>query len=406
MPKLKQGEELNKNPDSVFRASRNIRTISLKNLDNPAQEPTLKQPSTELSDKLAVEIEKFNVMMEDIDETAGNVENITGVLLDKLGYGDSVANMNGGFSKSSYAVPPRSSFSKYIPSHTIPTAESFKPRYGSKYSQYNYNKTGLNMYKNFVGAGRRMRGGADTDDEEDDDDDEEDDEEDDREGEDDRSHISISLPSAVAGDDLPDIQSGEGTTATSLLLQLKKLVSSIKKADRFFKSSVRPKLKDMTRPQKMSFINDTISLLTQVGGTIEVAMDNAGDVKDALEQDRKKKTADNIGSTIREVLEAFKNDPKFVGTSNVKQPSGLYYTVDEAGKAFSDIAERSVVKTGAGYLDYRGDYYGVNTSEDLRRIKEMNGGANRGASREGKGGMNILSSHALSYHHIPTKYLL
>jgi hypothetical protein len=409
MPKLKNGQELNNNPDSVFRASRNIRTIALKNMDNPAEEPTLKPVSTELSDKLAVEIEKFNVMMEEIDEVAGNVENITGVLIDKSGFVGAGMKMKGGaFSKNitSHAVPNGIGTIKHRKPRVLQTGESFKPRYGSKYSQYDYGKTGLNMVKNFVGAGRRrkMRGGADPNadfdlglDEEDEEDEEDEDEEDEEDEEDD-SHISVSLPSASAGDDLPDIPSGEGTTATSLLLQLKKLVGSIKRAERFFKSSVRPKLKDMTRPQKMSFIGDTISLLEEIGGTISLAMDYADDVKDIMYMDGNTKTGDNIGSTIREVQEAFKNDPEFVGTRNVKQPSGLYYTVDEAGKAFSDIAERSITKKGSGMLDYRGDYTGVNTREDLERIKRMNGGA--------RGGVPILSSIASSYHRIPTKYML
>jgi hypothetical protein len=402
MPKIKNETVLADNPNSIYAASKNIRTISLKNLDNPAEEPTLKKPQGIPDDKFAGITEKFKEMLYELNEMISNAGDIADYLTDYTfdEGGPQGAGMRGG------------AFSKNITSHTVPngigkighkkprvytTAESFKSRYPAKYSQYNYAKTGLNTNANFVGAGRRKKGGANQGEDYGDlyDVDVEDEEEDDDSlaplsslGTDpDPSEDPDSVNVEVDDDDAPV---GSDYSYTKLAELLNKMSGLLSKLINFNKKNILKDIQKIDRSQFIDFKKEVIDLLNEMFTTFDEASVDIYRSTDTLFERGTNKSI-KLGETITKRAEEVFNKledlklefdfPQYYTRSNTVRP--------EQG------AER--IREG-GFIDYRGDYNGVNTSEDLRRIKEMNGGA--------RGGVPILSSLASSYHRIPTKYLL
>jgi hypothetical protein len=407
MPKLKQGSVLADNPDSIYRASQNIRSIALKNMDNPAEEPTLKAVKNEVDDATQSKIDKFNDLIVDINEQAEILVSITSGLAFQGNVVGAGRKMRGG-----------KAFSKKISSHTVPTAESFKPRYGAKYSQYDYAKTGLNTNANFVGAGRRrrkMRGGADPPEPDwenmlieeadygvmEDVEDEEDEEDDSLAPLSELSGLTpssgrMSSESGEATPDLEDYFAGELQGSKfefkNYVETIAKLNANIEKARRLFNKQVKQGLSTLSRSRLIDFIGDEVAKLDEINTSMAVIETNTDRIIQKFDDflgvygeagHRKELNMRNdIASKVYGTLDNFvKLKEEIENSVSLRESSGV-----------------DVRRTGAGMLDYRGDYTGVNTSEDLARIKRMNGGA--------RGGVPILSSIASSYHRIPTKYML
>ena len=431
MPKIKNETVLADNPNSIYAASKNIRTIALKNLDNPAEEPSLPSKSSSIDDKTQSKIDEFNGLILDLSEFVNGAINISNFLSSGRSVrGDRYEGMgmSGG------------AFSKNITSHTVPTgigkiphrkprvrttAESFKSRYPTKYSQYNYSKTGLDTNANFVGAGRRrrkMKGGADP---EEDYGDLYDVEIEDLDEEDEDSTMTPDSLDAPAGRDRDD-ESGRSPSQGDVdeifaergrqlagelggdfsygkfLDALTKASTVTNKAKRFFASNVKKNLRSVNRSVVVEFIENEKKKLDEIDDEIDTLGLNArrivSKIEDVInhfgiEQGKEVTIAKNIANRYNALFDNFGDLYREVTGSSVGLSSG----VGLESNVIEPEQGRERIREG-GYIDYRGDYTGVNTSEDLRRIKEMSGGA--------RGGVPILSSLASSYRRIPTKYLL
>jgi hypothetical protein len=387
-------------------------------MDNPAEEPTLKAVKNEVDDATQSKIDKFNELIIDINEQADILLSVsTGLVSANIEIqGDDVA---GAGRKRGGA------FSKNITSHTVPTAESFKPRYGAKYSQYDYAKTGLNTNANFVGAGRRrrkMRGGANEGEdygdlenmlmEEVDYGDEEDsvmtpDSLDDSLAP--LSQLSDLSSRSYRGREPPNSDDGSLPSdiferVSSQKLEFKtfveasaRITANIEKAISLFNKQIKKGLSTLSRSRLIDFIGDEVAKLDEIKGTLETIEANYNRIIEAFGAYLAQEPDDESERQQHTRISRLSNDIKSKFYTLFDKFDTLYNSV-KSSLSTRESSGVDVRRTGAGMTDYRGDYYGVNTSEDLARIKEMSGGA--------RGGVPILSSIASSYHRIPTKYML
>ena len=350
MPKIKEDHVLTDDPNSVLRASKYIGNISLKNLDNRVEEPTLKVPDTK-------GMEKAQSVVAEFDE---KISNLSG-MFDVIKYATTYIYENYQNAIDLYGAGRKKGIKKGGSRPTkLETAETPKSRYYKYYRDAPYNKRG---------AGR-MKGGVEPNDPDFDLGlDEEDDEEDDNlyvplYNEDDGSSIAPSTNTGSAGDDLPppigpDLV-GSDFTVTKLVDNLVKASKQTKLVVSFFNKKVVPVLPDLPRMEYQSFINDKLSLIDEIAGTIGFIGPYIDDIHRYLQFE--------IGGNTANVLyDAF------------------YSLEDELAKLIGSIknAKKGFVekrRTGAG----------------------MSGGVRCGGAL---GGTPILSS-IQQYQHIPTKYLL
>jgi hypothetical protein len=352
---------LSDDPNNVIRASKFIRTIALKNLDNPAEEPSLKSKDTSGSDAFGKATFEFNEKLNNIDEGVRMLESAMTVLNDRYSLdvlsrevedeefleeirrqGRWLGSGMKGFkkSKNNYQIPK------------IPTAEIPKGRYWDKMGSFPYQSRG---------AGRRLKGGVGTDDEE----------EEESEGymTPDESEMGERPPTFSEGPPSvvgnlgdfeeydPGVPVGTEFSLSKIVDNMNKIATMVVTTNKYFNSNIKKKMGSISRNDYMDFIDDEISLINEIKDNL---VDNIepyiSSLKVALQGTKDAKYGEEIRRKyiiLRDLMVGFYN--------NVESSKNLY------------VEQR---RTGAGM---------------------MHGGA--------MGGVPILSS-IRQYQHIPTKYML
>lgn len=367
MPKIRNDSYLSDNPDNIINASKFIQTIALKNMDNRAEEPTLKPIDTKSRDEIEVSFDEFNDKIVQIDSFLTSSLSIQSALLTQLKevYGDNfvgAGRYKRGKSLSGYSLPK------------LPTAETHKGRYWKNMRDFPYQVKGAGFEGKLKG---RMRGGADNGADFDlglDEEDEEDEQ---------ASFGSFSLPSSqftegtihtpepswnefdppagyqsLADTSNPSSVTDEGEYIYDPEISVQKLIDNLlraytnaKTAKTYFDSKLRNKFNDLPR-LKVQQLTDSKQLLSQIE-----------DVYRNLTED---------------------NDIEYFSFLPSKYEKGLTEAYKRLDKVIPDLlndVDRSI------------DSY----AEKRRTGAGMSGGA--------RGGVPILSS-IQQYQRIPTKYML
>jgi hypothetical protein len=270
MPKIKDDSLLSDNPNSVINASKYIRTISLKNLDNPMEEPTMKSVDSKTKDEIESLYDEFNDKLTTLDSLLSNAYSIQSVILEELNDEYSENFTGAGRFK-------RGKSSRGYTLSKLQTAETPKGRYWGKMSDFPYQ---------VKGAGRsRMRGGADSLPDFDLGLDEED-EEDEFNGDDfteatihtpepswneydpPAGYVSLAGTSNSSGFTEPEEERkmyDPNFSISKLIELLLRSYANAKSAKTFFDSKLRPKLNDIPR-LTIQRLTDSKELLAQVAG--------------------------------------------------------------------------------------------------------------------------------------------